>query len=188
MAGGLGLVAIESLQAGEDHQFFDFCHRHVQKSLRQRFHRLGVQTDMPFLQGFFVGQDASPANHIPQLSDITGPGKVLQPSHGRFGDRPDLRTGLVLECINKSLAEQIHIAHPLPERGNVNLQDIQAVIEVITEAPLANRLLKVAIGSGNHTDIDLPIQIASHALENSLLEDPEQFGLQSDRDFADFVQ
>ena len=49
-------------------------------------------------------------------------------------------------------------------------------------------LLEVAVGRGDHPDIDADVGGAAHALEALLLEEAQQLGLQRRRHLADFVE
>lgn len=72
--------------------------------------------------------------------------------------------------------------------GNVNREDIEAVVEVLPELLFSHHGLEVAAGCRNDTHIALYGFVASDPLNGFLLKDAEQFYLGGRGDVADFVE
>src|SRR5262245_39670062 len=77
---------------------------------------------------------------------------------------------------------------PVAERRNVNPDYVQAVIEVLAEFPLLDALLEVRVGRREHPHIyGLRTRLANrHHL--ALLEKPQQFRLDIEREVADLIE
>ena len=70
----------------------------------------------------------------------------------------------------------------------MDVDDVEAVVEVLAEAALGYLLLEVAIGGGHDADVGLDGLLAAHALELAVLEDAEDLDLHVLVDFAYLVQ
>ena len=70
----------------------------------------------------------------------------------------------------------------------MQFDDIQSVIEILTEFSLLNHLGKALIGRGYHAQVNFNALVTSQAFKFPLLEHPQEFRLQSEREIADFVQ
>src|SRR6185436_11049433 len=86
------------------------------------------------------------------------------------------------------LREQRHIVTPLPQRREVDADDVQAIVEVLAEAAVLHLLLQIDVGGGNDADVDLDRLHAAEAHELTLLHDAQQLGLRLDRHVADLVE
>ena len=65
---------------------------------------------------------------------------------------------------------------------------MQAIIEVLAESPLRDRLLEVDVGGGEDADIDLEGAVAADGLEGAFLQDAQELGLELDGELADLVE
>src|SRR5262249_56272579 len=59
---------------------------------------------------------------------------------------------------------------------------------VVAEAPLGDEAAQVAVGRGDHADVDGDRVVAAHAADRVLLERPEELGLERRRELADLVE
>src|SRR5262249_10292954 len=80
------------------------------------------------------------------------------------------------------------IVFAFAERRHLNGKDIETIIEILAEAAIRNRGLQVAIGGGDHTDIDVNRLGSSNALELPLLQDPHERDLRVRQEFTDCIQ
>src|SRR4029077_11371859 len=76
----------------------------------------------------------------------------------------------------------------LAERGNLNGEDIQSIVQIAAKGALGDQLGKVAIGGGDHANVDALRAVAAQALEFLLLEHAKELGLQLQRNIGDFVE
>src|ERR1700751_2041893 len=84
--------------------------------------------------------------------------------------------------------EQRNILTSLPQRWNPQAEHVQAKIEVTPEGPLRDALFKITIRRSQNADIDRKPFRASHWSNLLLLDRAQQFGLQIDRQFSNFVE
>jgi hypothetical protein len=136
----------------------------------------------------------APAEHdqalddVLDLSHVAGPGIVHQgiddvrsePLHATLH-----APGILAQEV---LGESRDVLAALPERRQVDRDDVQAVVEVAPEAPAVHRLLEVAVRGGEEARVGLESDLASHALEGPFLEDAEEEKLCRWRDLPDLVE
>ena len=67
-------------------------------------------------------------------------------------------------------------------------KDLEAVVEIAAELFLGNHFCQVAIGGGDEAHVDGDGAIAAEALDLALLQGAQQFGLQVERELADFIE
>ena len=72
--------------------------------------------------------------------------------------------------------------------GAGDLDDVQAVVEVLAKAPGLDGGLEVGVGGRDHPDVDLDAPGAPHPLDLPLLEHPQDLGLEVDPEGGDLVQ
>ena len=76
----------------------------------------------------------------------------------------------------------------LVERGDFDGKHIQQVVEIFAEAFGIDLLLQVLVGSSNDSYVGAVRSFVADSFEFSFLQDAQQFALQCERDFTDFVQ
>ena len=69
-----------------------------------------------------------------------------------------------------------------------NRHHVEAVIEVLAEAPLFDQLRQVVVGRRQDADPCADLLVAAEALETLLLQDAEDFGLKRRGHVADFIE
>ena len=84
--------------------------------------------------------------------------------------------------------ESRDVGRPLPERGEGEVDDVEAVEKVLAEVSGGDHRLEIAIRGGNDAHVGVNRLIAAHALELALLKDSQQLDLRSRRNFADLVE
>ena len=84
--------------------------------------------------------------------------------------------------------QQRDIVLAFAERWTHNWKHVQAVIEIVAKLFVGDHRGKIAVGGGHKSNINPDRLRASEALELLLLQNPQQFGLQLQRNIADFVQ
>ena len=72
--------------------------------------------------------------------------------------------------------------------GQVDGDDVEAVVEVLAEGAGADRLEQVGVGRGHHADVDLHRGHAADAIDATLLERAEDLHLHVPRELADLVE
>ena len=76
----------------------------------------------------------------------------------------------------------------LPQRRNVEGNQVEPVIQIPAERPLLHHLFKVAVRSGDDTHIDGNGARIAHTLDDLAIQYPEELYLRRQRQLADFVE
>ena len=80
------------------------------------------------------------------------------------------------------------MSSPLPEGGDLDLDDIQPEVEVLPEVPRADLLGQVPVRRGDDARVELEGGDAAHPLEGAVLQGAEELGLGGEADLADLVE
>ena len=87
------------------------------------------------------------------------------------------------------LHQRVDVIGPLPERRHVEVDDAQPVQEVLAELAGGNEVVQVAIGGGDHANVDTRLRfVRADGLDLAVLEKPQQQGLHAQAHLADFVE
>src|SRR5262245_2992602 len=92
-------------------------------------------------------------DHILQLTDVARPIVRLQQVQRLLVDRTNLFARPAGVALHEVLDQHQEIVFAFPERGHLKGKDIEAVIEVLTEAPSGDRGRQVAIRGGDDADV-----------------------------------
>jgi hypothetical protein len=84
--------------------------------------------------------------------------------------------------------EQRDVLAPVAQRRDVDPHHVQAEVEVLAEAALADALLEVLVRRRDDPDVHRHGLRPAHALELPLLEEAQQLHLRGERDLAHLVQ
>src|SRR5271163_2472117 len=76
----------------------------------------------------------------------------------------------------------------IAERGQLEMNYVQAVVQILAEAALADQRQELNVGCSNDADINFELFRAAEAHEFALLNDAEKFGLRFGADGGDFVE
>ena len=74
------------------------------------------------------------------------------------------------------------------QRRQFDRENVKPIKQIFPEFSLANNLCKIAVSRGNDPNIDMNGPGASQALKLLLLQHPQQFRLQFERNVSDLVQ
>ena len=88
----------------------------------------------------------------------------------------------------EALDERGDVLGAFPECRQGDLDHLQAVVQVLAEAPLLDLGLEVAMGRRDDANVDLDRRVAADPLEGVLLQDAEDLGLRLRGHVADLVQ
>lgn len=128
-----------------------------------------------------------PANLILKLANISRP-VVREEMLFDFGIEFKTGSPLFIEPIEEMLGNQGDVTSSLTERRQMDIDHIEPVEEVLTKAALLNFRGQIPVGCGDDPDIDMDQFLSTDAADDTFLNDPEQFLLQSRRGVADFIQ
>ena len=81
-----------------------------------------------------------------------------------------------------------NVVSPFPQRWHAHGDDLQPVVEVASELPLRNQLLKILVGGRHDADARRNGLIAAHAFKLLVLKQAQHLGLHGQGHVADFVE
>src|SRR5258708_20948347 len=76
----------------------------------------------------------------------------------------------------------------IAQRRQLKVNDVEAVIEIFSEAAFADKGEEVHVGGGDDADVDFNLLSAAEAHEFALLNDAEKLSLRFRTDGGDFVE
>ena len=85
-------------------------------------------------------------------------------------------------------SQQRDVLAPFAEWWQFNRDGIQPVKQILPEFSFLDSLCEIDVRGGDHAHIHLDLEISSHRFELLFLENPQQFGLHRELQFADFVE
>ncbi len=135
-----------------------------------------------------VGQNHRPLDDIAKFADVARPGVVSKRLHRLTRHVLDDLAELPAKLLDEGPDERRNVLPTVAQRRNPNGKHLQPEKQVLAEPILAHRLTEVAIGGRNQSDIDLQSSAAAQSLEGAILQNPQQFGLQLERQLADLVE
>ena len=86
------------------------------------------------------------------------------------------------------LGEDGDLLGAVAERRDEDIDDVEAVVEVLAEASLGDGALEVLVGGGDDADVDLDVAAGAQAGELAILQDVQELGLQRQGHLADLVE
>src|SRR6267154_132972 len=109
-------------------------------------------------------------------------------AHGFFGDGVDHFVHGGGELFDEVPYKLRNIRFSFAERWQRNRENIQAIVQILSEFTVTNHLPQVLIGRRDDTNIDARGTGAAYGLELALLEHTEQLRLKLHWHVADFIQ
>ena len=100
----------------------------------------------------------------------------------------ELLARLPREAIDEVLHEDRDVLVPLLQRREVDVEDVQAEVEVLAEAAALDLVLELAVRGADHAHVDRDLALAAQTAEPLLFEHAEELRLQLDGNLADFVE
>ena len=92
------------------------------------------------------------------------------------------------EFVQKVLYQARDILPAVPQRGQIDIDDIQAVVEIFAEFLLFHHLAQIRVGGRQDTNIHLDHFVGAERGEFLLLNNSQQFGLRLGADGAHFIE
>ena len=118
------------------------------------------------------------------------------PSHGAAASSAAASSADVHEGPAEPLGAVLHeqarqrrdVVAALAQRRDADLDDVEAIEQVAAEAAGGHLDAQVAVGRGEHLDVDAARLERADAVDLSELEDAQQLGLDAERQIADLVE
>ena len=89
---------------------------------------------------------------------------------------------------NEMLDEQRNVLGPLTQRRHDQLDDVEAIVEVLAKSSAFDLGFEVAIGRSDDADVVLLLGDAADPLDLALLQDAKQLHLHCVAELADLVE
>ena len=156
---------------------------------------LSQQTATPLLLANLDGKIGNPDQAAPdkghktlddmlQLSDISR--KVISDKERQgIGIKTDTASPVPSE---KMLGQFDNIRASFPQGRNEEFQDIETEEQIFTEPALCYHLSEITVGCGQDPDIDNDGGFAAQTTDMLVLQGPQQFCLEMERQFAHFIK
>ncbi|EFQ61796.1 hypothetical protein PFWH6_4198 [Pseudomonas fluorescens WH6] len=90
--------------------------------------------------------------------------------------------------VQQALGQRNNVRRALAQRAPGQREDREPVEQIFTKAPRRHFTGEVAVGGGDHADIQLDRLARADALDFALLQHPQQFGLQAQGHLRDFIE
>lgn len=84
--------------------------------------------------------------------------------------------------------QQWDVFHSFSERRQFHREDAQSIEQILPKAPGLGFSPQVSIGRRDHSNVDSPSSFFTDALNFAFLKDPQQLGLQVERNLADSIK
>ena len=108
--------------------------------------------------------------------------------HGVGGNVLDAFVELAAESLHEVANQQGEIFGALAKRGDLDGENIQAVIEVAAKSALGDAFREIGVGGGDYADVYALRAVAAEPFEFLLLQHAKKFRLKFEGKVADFVE
>src|SRR2546430_945489 len=212
--GGFGLVPAGALQHINNNPALDLVHDLEQGRLRmvrrrtrtglagkrrQKFRELQAHTandllaanafrEQVHIHALLSGEDHRALDDVLELPHVAGPIVIHQQLHGRRCELPEWLRIFLAIAVQEMRQQKGHIFATLAQRRNLEVNHVQAVIQVFAEAALANKRKQVDVGSGHDAHVDFKLLGAPQTHEFALLDHAQKLGLRFGADGGDFIE
>jgi len=136
--------------------------------------------------GVETGQRHRPFDCIAKFADIAGPVIAEQPFGGSIGDAVYIFAGALCGLPKEILGQKQSVGSPGTQRWNIELNNIQTVIQVLSETALIDFPFQVAVRGGDDAYIEALFAFAAYGTDGSFFQGPQELGLQNEGDIGDF--
>ena len=139
-------------------------------------------------QNLTLRQDHAAAQHVLQFSDIARPVIGLQGLQVRLGNAHHSLVHFLIEAIQEILCEGYDILGAFPQRRYPNDEYFEPEIEVLPKQTFPDHGLKITVGGCDDAGLQGDRLDVAYSLEFSFLQNPQQLGLEIEREFADLIE
>lgn len=144
-------------------------------------HHVFSLDDRPILQ------EDCPFDGIGKFADISRPGVPLENIQDGRGKSLHTLAHAAADLVQEVGGQGLDALQPFPQGGQLDPEDVDAVIEVLAKAPVRHLFFQVSIGGGNDANIRMDCPVASQPFEGLFFQYAQQFCLQSRAQLTDFI-
>ena len=112
-----------------------------------------------------------------QLPDVSGIVVGLEFPGRSVRQHPDLLVVAAVVLVQEFLGQKLYVVRPLPKGRNGNVDDVQPVIQVLSEKAFGYQFRGDLVYGGDDPHIDGDVPGAAHSPDVGLLQDPQKLGL-----------
>src|SRR2546426_6894057 len=136
-----------------------------------------------------VGADENgSSNHVPELSDVAGPGIPTEELERFVGDPEHRASELVPRLDQEPLGQVRNILRPVPQRRQNDHELGQPVIEILAEMPGPDIVDERGTAGGKDSYVKVGRASSSQTLHSPVIQDPQEFCLGRVAQHRDFVE
>src|SRR5262245_30306385 len=127
-------------------------------------------------------QNYGALDHILQLADVSRPRMATERLPRLARDHIDAAVHAAGKLADEVIDENVDVLRPLTEGRYRDREDVEAVVEIVTEAALFDHPGEIPVRRRDHTDVDVDRPCAAEALELVFLQHAQELRLQVERD------
>ena len=148
---------------------------------------LELPPEVPVRDDVLLRAEQQALDDVLHLPDVAGPA-VLQQGRFGVGRKALLHAELLAVLLQEALSQREDGILPFPQRGHIEIDHIDAVVEVLPEKAPLHQPAEVAVGGQDHPDIHRDRLAAAHAHHLPGLQDPQQLHLAGELHVPDLIQ
>src|SRR5438552_3487761 len=191
--GGRCDVPAAALEAPQDEIPLEGPRRIVEQAEARRRLRLELgemELERKILLGdlFLVADRHDTLDEVLQFADVAGPVISLQDCERRFRHSRDAFVEPLGVATHETLGQDRNVLGPFAQGWQPDGNDVDAVVEIIAKPLFLDRPLQVHVGCDDEPKPRLDGLHATDALDFTLLNGTQQFGLQVQPQFPDLVE
>ena len=122
-------------------------------------------------------QDNGLLDHVLEFPDVSRP--VIEPKGFQCARRDaiDRPAHLTANSIAEVTQKHRQILEPLPQRGQRDREDIEAIVQILSELAAVHFFDQIPVGGSHDPDVDVHRPRAAEPFELAFLQDAKQLGL-----------
>src|SRR5215470_9392162 len=134
------------------------------------------------------GENSRPFQNISQFAHVARPVVVNQRLSGLKGDAGGWHTEAASNVSDKGVREGQNVAGTVSQGRNLQLEHVEAIVQVFAKTAAFHSLAQIAVGCGNYAYISVQNAIAAKPLKFTVLQQAQELGLGSKSHLANFIQ
>ncbi len=149
--------------------------RELSRQVAEAYHARDAERDRAF-------------DHVLELANVAGISVLLDGARRVGGEAEHVLAHLSGKAPQEALGEERDVLAPLAERREIEPDHVQAVVQILTELAALDFAFHVAVGRGEHADVDRKLLSATDRAHAALLKHAEEFHLERVRELAHLVE
>src|SRR5712675_1387609 len=135
-----------------------------------------------------LAQDRRPLERVAKLPDVAWPFVPEQRVLGVAGEPGRRAAKRLADVLKERVGEQQDVAFALTKRWNLDIEHLEAIVQILTEIAAFDSFSQVAVGGGDHPDVRLLRPRTAQPLKFALLEDAQELRLGRRAHLAHFIE